>query len=134
LTTVRSQVAVGAEEVGAAVPRGSFSENDDARAEIALRTVQLAAEKPQFVDAEMAALALGTLWSEAAYRSGIAPVSVHWVDRDGVEVYDAQVLGALERRDLPALLREAHELGTAGEWRHLWTVLRDAFGVHGIGR
>lgn len=116
------------------VSGGSFSENDDRRVEIALLCVQFVADKPEFVTSEVAAVALGTLWTEAADRCGIPPVSVHWQDRDGEDVFDPDVLRALERRDLPALLREAHELGSAGEWRHLWTVLRDAFGIHGSGR
>ncbi len=117
------------------VSGSSFSENDDLRAEAALLAVQYAEAKSEFLDAEIAAIVLGGLWGEAAYPSGIPFASIFRpAGDDGDEVCDPRVLRALERRDLPALLREAHELGSAGQWRHLWTVLRDAVGVRGIGR
>ncbi len=132
---VRFATARGRETRKTGVSVSSYSENDDQRAEIALLAVQYAEGKPQFLDAEIAAIVLGGLWGEAAYRSGIPSVSIFRPDgNDGDEACDPRVLLALRRRDLPALLREAHELGTAGQWRNLWTVLRDAFGVRGIGR
>ncbi len=131
---VRFDSARGPEVRKADISGSSFSENDNRRAEIALLAVQYAEGKPQFLDAEVAAIVLSALWGEAAYRSGIPLVSISRTDDDGDDVYDPRVLRVLERRDLPALLREAHDLGTTGQWRHLWTVLRDAFGVRGIGR
>lgn len=134
MTAVRSESVGRTALETTGIPGGSFSENDNRRAEIALLAVQYAEGKPQFLDAEVAAIVLGSLWGEAAYRSGIPFVSISRKDDDGDKVYDPDVLRALERRDLPALLREAHELGTAGQWRHLWTTLRNAFGVRGSGR
>ncbi len=133
-------MAVRSESVGrtaletTGIPGSSFSENDNRRAEITLLAVQYAEGKPQFLDAEVAAIVLGSLWGEAAYRSGIPFVSISRKDDDGDEAYDPDVLRALERYNLSALLREAHALGTAGKWRRLWTMLRDVFGVRGVGR
>jgi len=134
MTAVRFADARGPESRKTGVSGGSFSKNDDRRAEIALLAVEYAGGKPQFLDPELAVIVLSALWDEAAYRSGIPVVSVSRADDDGDEAYDPAVLRALERRDLPALLREVHELGSAGKWRHLWTVLRNGFGVRGIGR
>jgi len=108
-----------------------FSEADDRRAEIVVKFLQFAIQKPQFLTAEVAASVLNAVWTVAADRSGMPAVPVRTND-DGDIVYDPDILRNLRTRDLPALINEISDLAGAGEWRRTWTVCCDAFGLECI--
>ncbi len=126
----------------------SFSDLAGKRTKLSAKAFELARANLETMRLETTAMALDGIWQTAAEISGIPLVTVFVKpsasvtesmdgddngDEDADEVCLPFVLESLRRQDLRALLVTIHEQIEAKNWRRVWTLCRDAFGLRGDG-